>query len=96
MANQIWKFPIIDPSLIVFNMPEGSKILTIQMQNDKPCIWALVNPENKLEKRGFKLFGTGQSIDDDMTKMRYINTIQMHNGNLVFHLFEITDGITVW
>ena len=45
MKKQIWKFGI-NPNKIIVEMPKDAEILTIQTQNETPCIWALVNPEN--------------------------------------------------
>lgn len=32
-------------------LPIGSKILTVQNQNEKACLWALVDPNNETEGR---------------------------------------------
>lgn len=88
MEKRIYKYPITDPSKIAIEMPEDAEILTVQMQNGTPCIWALVNPDNKTKERYFEVFGTGHPVYCDMgIDRKYINTFQM-NGNLVFHLFE--------
>ena len=71
-------------------MPRGAKILTIQVQNEIPCIWALVNPENEKENRYFEIFRTGQYIPVDIgIERKYINTFQLNGGRLEFHLFEL-------
>lgn len=87
MIKQIWKF-ILEPNQSSITMPDGSEILTVQMQDDKPCIWALVNPLNTPTVRYFEVYGTGHSIHYDMgIERKYINTFQPGKG-LVFHLFE--------
>jgi hypothetical protein len=91
MSKQIWKFNInINVDVLEIKMPKDAKILSIQMQNNTPFIWAIVNTENSTESRYFELFATGQNIDEDI-KRNYIGTIQF-NGSmpLVFHLFERT------
>lgn len=88
MNKQIWKFEI-NTNQITIEIPKEAEILTMQTQNEKPCIWALVNPENKKELRHFEVYGTGHNIYYDMgIERKYINTFQLHNGDLVFHLFE--------
>jgi hypothetical protein len=88
MKKEIWKYTI-HPFTVKVRMPEGAEILTVQIQNGVPCIWVLVNPENELEIRNFEIFGTGQKIACDIgVERKYINTFQMENGSLVFHLFE--------
>ena len=91
MKKSIWKFEL-NPSISgnrTFKMPKGSEVLTVQTQNNNPCIWALVNPANEIEDRHFELYGTGHDIHCDMTIHRaYIGTFQMYGDSLVFHLFE--------
>ena len=91
MKKQIWKFTI-NPNKIIVEMPKDAEILTIQTQNETPCIWALVNPENEKELRHFEVYGTGHDIHYDMgIERKYINTFQLYGGSLVFHLFERVD-----
>lgn len=89
MTKQVWKFVIDDITNIVIPMPKNAEVLTIQMQGQTPCIWALVEPTNELEKRYFELHGTGHTILYGVGVVRkYINTIQVFDGSLIFHLFE--------
>ena len=89
MKESIWKFPMASPEQRIIEMPKGAEILTIQVQNKIPCIWALVNPENEKEKRFFEIFGTGHDMPVDMgIERKYINTFQLNGGALVLHLFE--------
>ena len=89
MKKQIWKFEIKIGSYSVIKMPKSAEILTVQPQNDKVCIWALVNPDNETESRHFETHGTGHEIHYDMgIERKYINTFQLNDGMLVFHLFE--------
>ena len=88
MKKQIWKFPIISDKGYI-DMPQGAEILTVQAQNNIPCIWALVHPENENQPRYFEFYGTGFDIHCDMgIERRYIDTFQLDSGALVFHLFE--------
>lgn len=87
---QIWKYQIQGNSHSI-EMPMGAQILTVQLQFDKPCIWAVVNPLNDLEERHFEIYGTGQDINCEQSvgfKRKYINTFQINGRRLVFHLFE--------
>lgn len=89
MKKQIWKFPIEQKDRIRVTMPIGAEILTVQEQRDHPCIWALVDPNAQREERIFEVFGTGHEINYDMgVERKYINTFQLAEGDLVFHLFE--------
>jgi hypothetical protein len=71
-------------------MPEGAVILSVQVQDDKPCIWALVDPEAALEIKTIELITTGLTIHDAdkyLEEFKYIGTCQLSTGNFVVHLF---------
>ena len=71
-------------------MPAGAKILSVQVQRDNCCIWALCDDGKnvKSEKREIAIYGTGNPIPDNPWK--YISTFQLFGGDLVFHAFEIS------
>jgi len=82
-----YKLEVTDNQTIL--LPIGSKILTVQMQGETLCLWALVNQEEETESRFIEIFGTGHTILYDFGMSReYISTFQMNNGELVFHVFE--------
>lgn len=64
-----------------------AQILTLQTQGSVPTIWALCDSSKTEVGRTFETFGTGESFDS--ANMSYVGTFQMHNGSLIFHLFEI-------
>jgi len=70
-------------------LPKGAKILTVQVQRDKPQLWALVNPKSPAETRNFRLVGTGHLIKESEENLNYIGTFQLFNGDFIGHLFEI-------
>ncbi len=74
--------------IIKIEMPKDAEILTVQSQNTYPMIWAKVNPNNELEIRNFRIYGTGHKINEE-EKLKYIGTFQMAGGNFIGHLFEI-------
>ena len=91
MKKEIWKFEI-KPYDSAIQMPKLSEILTTQIQNGNPCIWALVCPENEKEERYFEVYQTGHEMHCDIgINRKYINTFQLESGSLVFHLFERVD-----
>lgn len=73
-------------------MPMGTKILTVQSQGDSPCLWTLVNTDNKRETRNFRIYATGQDIDWPLEHLQYIGTFQLYGGSLVWHVFEEIDS----
>ena len=80
----IWKYQLEIAAEFRLQMPIGAKILCVQVQDEVPCLWAVVNKGVGIESRGFSWYGTGH---EHTTILReYIGTIQL--GLLVFHLFE--------
>lgn len=87
MKKSVWKYPILRPEThFTIEMPSGAEILSIQVQNNIPCIWALVNTETvMIDNKRFLLVGTGHDIDV-VDELKFIGTFQL--DKLVFHLFE--------
>lgn len=69
-------------------LPKGAQILTVQAQNGDPKLWALVDENAASEVREFLTIGTGNSAPVT-PRDTYIGTYQIHDGDLVFHVFEI-------
>lgn len=86
--KKIFKYPIMITDKQSFPMPVGAKILTVQVQNGNPCIWAMVDPEALTEEVTIRVHGTGHTIYDS-SNLEYIGTFQsMYGVNLVFHVFK--------
>jgi hypothetical protein len=90
--KRIYKYEldIADDQLV--RLPAGATVLTVQAQHSIACLWAMVDPDEKeKDERLIRMVGTGHPIDDLMLEFsvnyKYINTIQMAQGNLVFHVF---------
>lgn len=82
-----YKFEINDN--VYIEMPLDYEILSVQVQNGIPCIWALVDAGNARERRRFEIFGTGHPIEcNSRIERKFIGTFQLNDGILVFHLFE--------
>jgi len=90
--KRVYKYPIDITDNQYVAMPKNAQILTAQVQNGKPCLWALVDPNAKIEERTIRIAGTGHSIsDEEACRLVYVATLQMHNGSLVFHVFEVKE-----
>lgn len=83
----IWKFEIIATDEQIVVLPKGAQILTVQMQGDTPCLWALCDKDAPKEDRRIRIYGTGHEINHAVG--RYISTFQLYGGSLVFHAFEV-------
>ena len=82
-----YRLPEFNEGSFSLSLPEGAKILTVQVHQDWPNIWALVSPDNPDEIRKFLLTGTGREIREK--DLRYIGTVQEKDGEYVWHLFEV-------
>ncbi len=65
-------------------MPAGASVLTVQMQNDQPYIWAEVDTDRPMETRHFEIVGTGHAISS--LSIDYVGTVQA--GPLVWHIYQ--------
>lgn len=88
MSMTIYKYPLRVDDQQAITLPAGSRVLTVQAQNEAPCIWALVNPElDALERHDFRTLGTGHPFPDAAEWPTYLGTYQLRGGDLVFHVF---------
>jgi hypothetical protein len=79
----IWKYPIDSTPCCEIEMPLNAEILCVQLQNNIPTLWALVETEEP--KRIFDIltyYTGGYWIDK---KGQYIGTYQL--AGLVHHVF---------
>ena len=92
MNKTIYKYPLAVSDFQEVLLPLGAEILTVQVQGENACMWALVNPdEHQKEGRNIEIFGTGHPIGYDMgIRRKYISTFQLQGSQLVFHAFEYT------
>lgn len=83
-----------DSDHVTIEMPENAEILHLAVQDGCVYMWARVDSDAPKEKRVFRWAGTGHdlgSLNDEGNKGgKYIGTIMLHHGTLVFHLFEVT------
>jgi len=87
-VKTIWKYPVVVMDEIWVYMPIGAEILDVQEQQDSICLWALVDSNEPLIKRKFRIFGTGRPVDldDDEQTWKFIATVQ--STPFVWHIFE--------
>lgn len=65
-------------------MPKGARVLSVQIQNDIPTMWALVDTEREMETVLFHIFCTGDTIP------------RLFNYGPLDHLATFQQGIYVW
>ncbi len=81
--QQIWKFPLLSAAEAI-KIPRGARILDVQLQNDRPCLWALVTPAAELVARAIHICGTGSDLLGGTEN--YLATFQQ--GPFVWHVFD--------
>jgi hypothetical protein len=86
----VWKYGISWPAVaageVIFEMPAGAELLTVQVQNDQGALWALVDPAAPKESRFFRVVPTGDP-PEELTAEQYVGTFQL--GWTVWHVFEV-------
>ena len=82
----IYKYPLEVTDDQFINIPKDYQILTVQVQNGRPCLWAEVDPKLPMDCVHIVIVGTGHSIHDD-DEMKYIGTFQLESGSFVGHCF---------
>ena len=85
MKRVIWKYALRLGTNVI-EMPVKAELLTVQMQRDTICLWALVNPDIAMEQRLIEVVGTGNPIPEPYAVRRYIGSVQL--DEFVWHVFE--------
>ena len=87
MNSHIFKYelPIIAET-IELRLPKRFKICDVNFQEDKIFIWAIIDVHSDLITRKFKIFGTGQLIENT-ENLSFLKTVHMPNG-LVWNVFQ--------
>lgn len=88
MATTIYKYLLTVHESI--KIPKGATILSANEQDNKAYIWCMVDTNNELEERRFNIYGTGDIIDENINQ-KFISTVMLWNGTLVFHIFEVLE-----
>lgn len=81
----IYKNPIEITGFQTLEVPQDRRILTVQMQNGKPCIWMEVETDTPHTELKVYVFGTGQPMLP--IDLHYIGTIQVLEGRGVYHVY---------
>lgn len=86
MTRTVYKYAIPSMDVFTIDLPMGAKLLSVQAQRGVPHLWALVDPDLPVEHRHFRLAGTGHGI---VGGVEFVGTVQLYEGALVLHLFEV-------
>lgn len=71
----------------VLNLPRFALPLSVQMQNGKPQLWALVDTEQPTAEYTVLCYGTGHEVEPLPVGFEFLGTVQLPNVALAFHFF---------
>ncbi len=80
-----YALPVADQ--FILDIPKGAELLHVDVQHGEPHLWAKVDTSKRLEPRSFLLAGTGHPLPE--IPSRFVGTVLLHGGVVVFHLFEV-------
>jgi hypothetical protein len=89
-VQRVLKYPVKIADTFQLFMVPGSRVVHVDVQNGVPVMWAIVpTGDASQELRTFHVRGTGHGIEDGL---RYLGSLQLHDGAFVGHLFEPIEG----
>ena len=89
--KRVFKYPLEQMDGQKVALPVGAEILSVQVQHETIVLYALVDDlEQGFEKRAFRIAGTGHLLEGT-DRMKFLGTVQLRAGNLVFHVFEVKE-----
>jgi len=88
--TSIYKYPFSISNAFTLGLPRGAQILSVQVQDAQPVLWAMVDTEEVVQLREFRVFGTGQPMPD-LPRVDFLATIQM--DFLCWHIFVVRPDV---
>lgn len=92
MTITVWKYDVPVTDNFVLQLPVGARCLHAGTQGGYPRLWVMVDTDADLEDTAFVLVGSGHPIHEAPERLAHIGTFQLHDGALVFHLFQRFDA----
>ena len=68
------------------NIPQYSKIIHVGIQDNRICMWVIVDTDDSLKGRGIVIVGTGYMIPKNECRLEYLETVQLNS--YIWHIFE--------
>lgn len=88
----VWKHTLTIKDQQIIELPKGSRIICAQMQGEQLCIWfgheLLAGQPRDRDDVVILIRGTGHEFAP-MLGERYINTVQLAGGSLIFHVYAV-------
>ena len=84
----IYKYSLEAKESTILELPICSHVISATHQNGIIVIYAVVDTDQtETAPFDFRTYGTGHKINVHLPEYRFLNTVNMHNGALVFHVF---------
>ena len=88
-STAVFKYVLAPTDVQSVILPGGSEILSIAEQHDQIVVYAIVADNGqKKEEHEFRILGTGHPITFIRCDYRFLGTVKIHNGALMFHIFQ--------
>lgn len=85
--KKVWKFTIPNGAKFTVEMPTGARVLTAQVQDGVPVVWALIDTAMVPCTRTFLTVWSGENVNSYEREPVYISTFTVNTS--VYHLFEL-------
>lgn len=87
-TRTIWKFPLLITPLQTVRLSCGSQLLTVDVQDGIPCLWAIVETDAPERDVAIRCRTTGETFDDHGSYSHHLGTALLRNGEWVYHFFS--------
>lgn len=87
--KSVYKYTLDIKESNVIELPLFSEVLSVESQGENIVVYGLVNTEQKETiSYDFRTYGTGHIIEFDLKEYKFLGTVKMYNGGLMFHVFN--------
>jgi hypothetical protein len=81
----IWKYELSITAMQEIEVPLGAKVLSAKMQDQRLCLWAMVDPNEQRIRMPIEIIGTGHKTSNCCSR-EFIDTVI--DGPFVWHIFR--------
>jgi hypothetical protein len=85
--KRIFKYKLHITDRQELQLPVKADIIKCAYVNSDLYIWAIIEDQHDTESIDFSVYGTGDPLPDNPGI--YIDTVILHEGRLVFHVFRL-------
>lgn len=90
----VYKYPLYQVTNQSVPMPVGFEIMRIAWQHGQPMLWAIVDPEARVESVRLRIFATGEEWDETeaVGRLAYVGTYEEDRtpaAPYVWHVFRV-------